>query len=361
MPTRKHTSVALPKNVFCIKKASGKRYYYYQERRGRPDHGPLIRLPDDLHDPLFWRKIEEIKRGAAGPAAGTFDALIDHYRNSARYTKLSASSRDVYEVCLARIAAAWGSLQVRDLQPKHVYTLQEKHAARPAMANMTVAVLRGLLREGIKFDYCSTNVARDIEKLEEAGIGSEPWPEAVYTYVLERAPALLMRAAVLGRATGQRAVDLVKLRPADRDGNGFKMLIQKLGGERHWCPVTSEALAVIDRWQAEPMVPFLNINGRQITEDRLRKEWAAFRATAVEVPDDATLHDLRAAVVCDRRIAGVPHQQIADQLCMTVEMVERYAKHVDRAQSAQAGMATLERAENTILKTIYAAAENRKS
>ena len=230
------------------------------------------------------------------------------------------------------------------------------------MANMVVSVLRVLLREGIKHDYATVNIARDIEMLEEAGIGAEPWPETVFAFVLERAPVLLMRTAVLARATGQRGVDLVKIRPADRKDDGFNVLVKKLGNERHWVPLTAEARRVVDDWREEKMVFFLNIAGKQITEDRLRREWAAFRKlNSTAIPSDATLHDLRAMAVCDRRIASVPHQQIADQLCMSVEMVMRYSKHIDRALNAKAGMRTMERRENASLKTIYAPIENRKS
>lgn len=362
MPIKRHAGVHLPENVFRIKKPSGRVYFYYQARRGQPNKGPLIRLPDELHDPLFWQRIEEIKSGQSGPAAGTFDALITHYKAQARYKKLTASSREVYDPCLDRISAAWGKLPVRDLLPKHIYALLNAQSDRPSMANMVVTVLRVLLREGIKADYCTNNVARDIEYLEEAGIGSEPWPEQCFAFVLQHAPQLLMRAAVLGRATGQRAVDLVKIRPADRDGMGFNMLVQKLHNERHWVPLQSEALSAIDLWSAEKMVPYLHLGGSQITEDRLQKEWRVFRQLHPGlIPADATLHDLRAAAVCDRRIGGVPHQQISDQLCMSVDMVIRYSKHIDRAKNAKAGMVTLERGENVGLKTIYAATENRKS
>src|SRR3954471_14169914 len=134
MPIKRHAGVHLPDNVFRIKKPSGRVYFYYQERRGRPDKGPLIRLPDELHDPLFWQRLEEIKRGKAGPAAGTFDALIDHYRLQARYKKLAANSRELYDVCMDKISAAWGTLAVRDLLPKHVYRLMNAHSDRPSMA-----------------------------------------------------------------------------------------------------------------------------------------------------------------------------------------------------------------------------------
>ena len=363
MRIRRHVAVSLPDNVFRIKKPSGRVYFYYQERRGRADHGPLIRLPDDARDPLFWQRCNDLKRGVSGPEAGTFDALIAHYKGqAARYRKLSPNSRDLYDGCLSRISTAWGRLPVRDLLPKHIYAMMDAMSARPSMANMVVKVLRVLLSEGIKHDYTTTNVARDIEPLQEAGVGSEPWSDATFAFVLQHAPDLLMRAAVLGRATGQRAVDLVKTRPADRKDGGFNMLVQKLRNERHWVPLTQEAWRVIDGWNAEKMIPYLNIGGRPINEERLRQEWAAFRnAHPSHVPADATLHDLRAAAVCDRRIAGVPHQQIADQLCMSIEMVMSYSKHIDKARNAKAGMVKFEQGKNAGVKTLYAAIENRQA
>jgi hypothetical protein len=359
---RRHASVPLPDNVFRVKKPSGRIYYYYQERRGRPDHGPLIRLPDELHDPLFWQKLDEIKRGGVGPSAGTFSALVAAYKSHSPYGKLSPSTQRVYDTCLARIIEAWGALQVRDLLPKHIYALMEANASTPAMANMIVKVLSVTLKHGIKLDYCTVNIARDIEKLEEVRAGSEPWPESAFAFVLENAPPLLMRAAVLARATGQRSVDLVKLRPADRRDQGFDMLVQKLSNERHWVPLTSEAWRAVCAWTEEPMRPYLNIEGRGINEKKLRDEWFDFRALhPTHIPGDATLHDLRAMAVCDRRIAGVAHQQIADQLCMSLEMVMHYSKHIDRAMNAKAGMREMERPENMDLKTVYNAIENRKA
>jgi hypothetical protein len=41
------------------------------------------------------------------------------------------------------------------------------------------------------------------------------------------------------------------------------------------------------------------------------------------------MHGLRALAVCDRRIDGMTHQEIANQMCMSVEMVMQYSKGID--------------------------------
>lgn len=364
---RRAPGVKLPASIQPVRKTRNgklvKIYYYFQERRNRPDAGPRIPIPYELTDPRFWQAYESLKTDGAVAKAGTFGALIDAYKASHRYTKLAKNSRDTYDIALGHIRKRWGDLPVCDVQPKHAYALQEALSDRPSMANLTVCrVLKLLLKHGIRAGFCETNIARDIEPLDEAGVGAEPWSEEAFAYVLQHAPALLMRAAVLGRATGQRAVDLVRMRPADRAGDGINMVVRKLGNEPHWCPLTREAAAAIDGWREERMMPYLNLGGRRISEDRLRAEWKAFKALHSEhLPEDITLHDLRASAVCDRRIAGVPHQQICDQLRMSPGMVAAYSKHIDRRLNATAGMKTMERAENAHLKTIYAAIENRKS
>jgi hypothetical protein len=40
-------------------------------------------------------------------------------------------------------------------------------------------------------------------------------------------------------------------------------------------------------------------------------------------------HGWRAMAVCDRRLAGLEHQEISAQLCMSLQMVMRYSKHID--------------------------------
>ncbi len=297
--------------------------------------------------------IEKLLQGHDAPP-GSFKALIAAYKGSEKFKKLSEGSQDGYSTYLAVIEKTWSHLPVHQLQPRHIYALQDRLSARPSAANMVVKVLRILLKEGIKKGYCLTNAAREIETLEEAGVGSEPWPESAFAFVLEHAPEHLKRAAILGRATGQRGVDLVKMRPADRRDNGIDMLVKKLRNERHFCPLTTDALAEIDGWGEEKMIPYINIGGKRITEERLRREWKAFKeGNPDHLPQDITLHDLRASAVCDRRLAGIPHQQIADQICLSLQMVMRYSKHIDKELNAKAGMARLEQAENDRMTNLF--------
>ena len=43
----------------------------------------------------------------------------------------------------------------------------------------------------------------------------------------------------------------------------------------------------------------------------------------------------RAMAVCDRRFDGLPHQEISAQLCMSMNMVMRYSKHINQERLAR--------------------------
>ena len=62
------------------------------------------------------------------------------------------------------------------------------------------------------------------------------------------------------------------------------------------------------------------------------------------------LHGLRAMAVCDRRMDGLEHQEIAAQLGMGLPMVMRYSRQIDQEALARRGNAKRERVANKIVK-----------
>jgi hypothetical protein len=62
------------------------------------------------------------------------------------------------------------------------------------------------------------------------------------------------------------------------------------------------------------------------------------------------LHRLRTMAVCNRRVDGLEHQEIAVQLCMSLPMVMRCSRQIDQEALARRGNAKRERAANRIVK-----------
>lgn len=91
--------------------------------------------------------------------------------------------------------------------------------------------------------------------------------------------------AVLGRATGQRAGDLCKMRPADKRDSGMYTAIQKLGGKKHWVPLKSSDHEAIDKLGVEMLVPYITCaTGKRHTARSLQNSWKAWLETDTGKP-----------------------------------------------------------------------------
>lgn len=333
---RRAALVPLPKGVFRVAKGA-RVYWFHQERRGKPNAGPLTRLPEpgtrEWHE-----KLAEIMGRPPGPPAGSFAELIAAYQAGPHWKRLTEGTRKTYAPCLRQIVAWWGDLAVSGLRPKHIAkAVETEYADRPAMGDMTVKVLRAVMRWGASRDWENAEPARAVERLHRDVESARPWPEDVWWRVVRDAPAPVARMAVLGRATGQRVSDLVKMRPADRDSAGICLRITKLRGKLHWAPVSPELLAIIDGWRVFPNARYIHNErtGRPVGKDDLRKSLLTFLA-GIDA-GHLTIHGLRAMAVCDRRMAGLSHQEIAAQIGMSFSMVGHYSKHMDQRLAAEGG------------------------
>ncbi|MBV9114009.1 MAG: hypothetical protein JOY67_14425 [Hyphomicrobiales bacterium] len=118
-------------------------------------------------------------------------------------------------------------------------------------------------------------------------------------------------------------------------------------------PLTQEVISEIDGWGVEPLLPYLLSNaGQRYSPDHLNSRWNRWRSSPDAAPLrklDISIHDLRAMAVCDRRADGLPHQTIAAQLGMSLQMVMRYSQHVDKAAVAVRGLAKQELGGNRIV------------
>ena len=113
---------------------------------------------------------------------------------------------------------------------------------------------------------------------------------------------MLRRAYVLGRYTGQRISDVVRLGFTDIDDGGFA-LRQKKTGVRPWCPIFPELEAEIATWEKRPGPFLLQDNGKPFTTNQL---WKLFDKAREDHPElaDAVWHGLRANAVIHLRQSG---------------------------------------------------------
>jgi integrase len=315
-----------------------KEYWYYQENRGKKGavKGPRIPLPH-RDDPRFLEEMTRVTTKTERPEV-TIGDVIDGYLASVAFTSKSENTQSTYLVALKVIRAQWGAIDPASISIAGVMSLLGSVGDRPSLANMVRVMATMILKLCVQRGLRPDNPAREVDKLEEKVDGAKPIPPGAWAALMsDDAPEPLRRLAVLGKATGQRISDLIRMRPCDRDQDGIVTTITKLKGKTHWCPLTQEQAATIDGWnQFAAATYILRPDGKRYTEDTLRYLWNTFLESPAGAPlRGYTPHDLRATKVCDERISGKSHQQISAMVGMSVGMVMKYSKHIDQRLAAR--------------------------
>jgi integrase len=271
--------------------------------------------------------------------------LIARYRTSQAFVTLRPTSRRIYAHFLDRLDTSAGDRQVAAMTRRDIYTLLDQMSGTPVAANTMLAVLRTLLEWGIPRGYRDDNPATGVKKLRTEDRGHSPWPERGYAYVMQQAPLILRRMAFLGRATGQRISDLVKMRPVDLVEDGINVRIGKLRDRLHFVPLTAEQMTEIRSWSVRDLEFLVSGgDGRRRSADAVNRIWNTWRAHTLPIRDlRMTIHGLRATAILDRRSAGAADGAIADEIGMSAKMVSRYLRFADKAASARASRDRRER------------------
>lgn len=357
MPSKKQRRAAvapLPSGVFRVPKPTGKVYYYHQLGRHLPKalRGDITRIPHDPREPQFWSFCAALNgRQEAPPKPGTVRAVVEQYRASPHWDSHREKTRNVYDGYLDIVIDAWGKEAAADVPRAGVVALRDAKAqTSPSSANLMLKVINAMFGWAVENTLMPSNPAREVKPVKTDVETTQPWPEEVWQAVVDHAPADLSRLAFLGRATGQRISDLIRLRPANREQDGFAMKIGKLRDRPHFLALDAADAVIIDSWTTGEMAPYITKpDGTLHTPHSIRARlhtWVADSAPEHLRKADVTPHGLRALACCDARLAGREHQEIAGLYGMSPNMVLHYTRHIDQALLGRRARAGMERAKN---------------
>jgi len=140
--------VTLPEGVEK-KTVKGRTYFYWNPGRGTAREGKRVRLPNlDASPAAFFKELELYTKPAKPvPLAGSVGFLVQRYRDSEDFKKLSDSTKASYSVHLNRFEIAWGALSY-DLPAGAVIALRDSMADTAGMANHMLSVGRTLWKWG---------------------------------------------------------------------------------------------------------------------------------------------------------------------------------------------------------------------
>jgi hypothetical protein len=354
---RKGGSDLLPQGVHAVQ-VGRVTYYYWAPGRGTALARERVPLGKDARSPEFWRKLSELQ-GFPRPDAVIIGSWAELWRKWAgddqkaieparEWQGLSDGTRRIYRGYMGLVVKHWGGLQVALTDVPGLAAIRDR-VGGPSSANQLIKVIRAAMKWGRAHGFPSNDVAAALEPLDIGQVeGATPWPEWAYQIVLNEAPEPLRRAAFLGRVIGQRKSDLVRIGRRNRRNDGLEFTIQKLRGKKHFMPLYPDDLAVIDGWTT-PDIPGLYIvdrGGKAMNEKRLSAQLKRFCRSHPRLQGDneVLMHGLRALAVCDRRIDGLSHQEISNQICMSIEMVMQYSRGID--SEAASREANRRRAQN---------------
>ncbi|MHB9881054.1 tyrosine-type recombinase/integrase [Pacificimonas sp. ICDLI1SI03] len=317
-------------------KAKGRAYYYWS----RTD--PMVRLPDPTGEPdAFMRKIAFLQKNTnlieQRAREGTLRALIRKYSASkdkrGLLTKGEQTQR-VYRIYLDRLEHGLGGVPLIELTPEIIQErVMDANEETPAAANMMLAILAALYKFGVKRDRRIEDWTANIDRFDAAG-EHEPWPAHILKIALTSEDESFRRAVYLHLYTGQRTGDTCKMTwnsirgariPVKQDKTDIELSI----------PLHPDLAAELQRGPRTTLTILSNQQGNALKSKTFRGWCAAFsKEHGVKVVP----HGLRKNAVNALLEAGCTPFEVHSVTGQSMQMIEHYAKRVNRSRGADAAI-----------------------
>ncbi len=222
----------LPPFVECWRDRHKKVRVYF-----RKEHGPRIPLPITIGSSEFNTAYQAALAGQLRPtrerharaAAGTIDALITHYKRSAAYIGLRATTKTGYVSRIEAIRIQHGQRTVAGLTRERIFGILQPYADRPGAALSILKMLRILIRHAINIGWLNHDPSLGIKRPKIQRIRS--WTEGEIETYRKRWPLGTKQrlAFELFLNTGQRRSDVVRMAWSHVSDNKIAVTQQKTG------------------------------------------------------------------------------------------------------------------------------------
>lgn len=307
--------------------------------------GRLYRIFAAEGTPEFDREYWEIMTGRRMQAKTSWNALMDDYRTSDRWTGLKPRTRADYDKAMDYLRERIGSRDVKALTRADVITAQKANAHRTRFANYIPQMLVVLCEHAIDLGWLKNNPAKGVRALKTPEHRKQehiPWPDWAVEKFRSEAKYLCRLIFEIGVGSVQRPGDWVNLCWGNYDGDSLT-LVQNKTDKLLVLPCTDHLKAALDRAKvalgAVPIAarPILikrdgNPSSYRYMADLMLKE----RRRRLEAYD---LHALRYRGVMELAWAGCDDDQIAAYSGhATKEMIVKYAgeaRQIMRARQAR--------------------------
>jgi integrase len=265
--------------------------------------------------------------------------MIRDYRASDEFLGLKPKTQNDY----GRMLDLFASIDrhpAEAIRRKHIRELRKGFAGKERTQKLFTQVASALFNFGIDNDYCALNPATRMKRIGKAKAYA-PWSDAQCAVFEASLPAGHLRTAyMLGRYTGQRRGDVLKMARTAYDGVSIEVRQEK----------TDEPLAIrahrrlrayLDALPKASLLFVVDVAGRSVEETAFSKNFrAALDRAGLE---ELHFHGLRHTAGRALAEAGCSAHEIQSITGhRTLQMVEHYTKAARQKRLASAAISKLE-------------------
>jgi integrase len=340
----------LPPHVVRVKNRTGRPYLYLQRHRGTARAEKAIRLPDDPRSGEFWAEYARLMNLPVAPAprntvraldeawGGEFQksalGIYDESKASPEWRQLSEKTKIDWRRYRQRIVAAWGHLEVKGIEPKHVLALRDKFGETPASANNLLRCLSSMFVWSVPRGWRSDNPCRDVKPLK-GGEGYAPWPRDVIDNARDELREDLWWCVTLALYTGQRLGDVLAMR-WDHIVDGRISVVQEKTKKRLLIPIHKDLKAILEKIPKRAVTILTSSEGTP-WRGGFQAVWRKHRPEAV-AKSKLVFHGLRKSAVVTLLEAGCTTAMVQAVTGQSLQMVEHYAKGINQVKLAEAAI-----------------------
>ena len=265
---------------------------------------------------------------------GSLGALITEFYGARPFQNLKPSSRKTYRRVLEPLASTHGhrTAQINHMQASKL--IADIGVRKPAMANLTKAVLQNVMKYAVKAGKRSDNPFIGIEPFKTGT--HHTWTEGELEAFETRWPVGTRQrlAYALLLYTGQRVGDVAKMKRADIVSGELHVIQQKTGAELY-LPIVPELELAMRAYPAKGVSLFGREDGRPATARGL-SEFMKAAIKEAGLPAKCVPHGLRKAALRRLAEAGCTEKQIAAVSGhKSLREIERYTAAADQRRLAQ--------------------------